>query len=151
MPLPDAFAPETVQALLARVDSLSAGSRPRWGTRDVARMCAHCATPYEQLRGEKGGGPWLMRILARAFLKGGIVGEAPYKPNQPTAPWFRIADPRDFERERARLRELIRSHHGEGRVAFEGRGHVTFGPLSATEWSNLLDKHLDHHLRQFGA
>ncbi len=151
MPLPDAFAPDTVQGLLSRLDSLAADRQALWGTMDVAQMCAHCATPYEQLRGEKGGGPWILKVLARAFFKGGIVGEAPFRRNLPTSPVFRIADPRDFARERARLRELVQAHHGEGRAAYEGRRHVTFGPLSATEWSNLLWKHLDHHLRQFGA
>lgn len=151
MPLPDAFEPAVVEALIRRIDTLRADSPALWGTLDAARMCAHCCTPYEQLRGEKGGGSWPLRLLARTFLKRGILGEAPYKRNLPTAPWFRIADPRDFERERTRLAALVRSHHGEGRGAFEGRIHVTFGRLTAAEWSTLLYKHLDHHLRQFGA
>jgi hypothetical protein len=29
--------------------------------------------------------------------------------------------------------------------------HPFFGPLTATEWDRLQWKHLDHHLRQFGA
>lgn len=151
MALPDAFAPDTIQGLLARLDSLGPDSRARWGKMDVAQMLAHCCTPYEQLRGEKGGGPWILKVLARAFFKRGIVGDAPFKHNLPTSPVFRIVDPRDFERERARLKGFIASSHGEGRAAFEGRTHVTFGVLSATEWSNLLWKHLDHHFRQFGA
>lgn len=151
MAFPDAFDPATIQGLLARLDALRPETRAQWGKMDVAQMCAHCATPYAQLRGEKGGGPWILKVLARAFFKGGIVGEAPFKRNLPTPRTFRVADPRDFERERGRLRELIKAHHGEGRAAFEGREHVTFGRLSATEWSNLLYKHLDHHLRQFGA
>jgi hypothetical protein len=151
MPLPDAFAPDTIQGLLARLEALKSDTRPQWGKMDVAQMCAHCCTPYEQLRGGKGGGPWILKVLARAFFKGGIVGEAPFRRNLPTPKTFRVADPRDFERERARLRNFISSCHGEGRAAFDGRGHVTFGPLTATEWSNLLYKHLDHHLRQFGA
>jgi hypothetical protein len=28
---------------------------------------------------------------------------------------------------------------------------LSFGALTKTEWSNMLYKHLDHHLTQFGA
>jgi hypothetical protein len=38
-----------------------------------------------------------------------------------------------------------------GRNAFEGREQITLGALSSREWNNLLYKHIDHHLRQFGA
>jgi len=61
-----------------------------------------------------------------------------------------VSDAREFRTEQERLSALIRSVHGQGAAAFEGRVHVTFGALSAREWSNLLWKHLDHHLRQFG-
>ena len=118
MALPDAFDPATIRSLLARLDGLGSDARAQWGTMDVARMCAHCCTPYEQLRGEKGGGPWVLKVLARAFFKGGIVGERPFRHNLPTPKPFRVADPRDFERERSRLRDLIQVHHGEGRSAY---------------------------------
>jgi hypothetical protein len=29
--------------------------------------------------------------------------------------------------------------------------HPFFGPLTSAEWDVLMWKHLDHHLRQFGA
>lgn len=114
-------------------------------------MLAHCCTPYEQLRGEKGGGPRMLRWMARLFFKESVVGERPFRKNLPTAPQFVIADPRDFAREMGRLLTLVGEFHGLGRDAFEGRIHVTFGALTARQWSNLLWKHLDHHLRQFGA
>ena len=147
---PDIFDPAVTQALCDRIGRLLPTSSPGWGRMHVAQMLAHCCTPYEQLRGEKGGGPMILRWLARTFVKAAVVGEAPFKPNLPTPKSFVIADQREFTRERDRLLECIRAHHGEGRTAFEGRVHVTFGPLGAREWSNLLWKHLDHHLRQFG-
>lgn len=150
MPIPDAFDPAVTQEICARIGRLSASSAAQWGRMNVAQMLAHCCTPYQQLRGEKGGGPAPLRWLARIFFKGSVVGEQPFRRNLPTPKSFMIADAREFEREKERLLALIASLHGEGRAAFEGRIHVTFGPLSARQWSTLLWKHLDHHLRQFG-
>lgn len=150
MALPDVFDPVVSNELCDRIGRLLPTSKLNWGRMNAAQMLAHCCTPYEQLRGEKGGGPAPMRWIARVFFKKAVVGEAPFKQNLPTPKSFVVADAREFERERGRLLDCIRTHHGEGRAAFEGRVHVTFGPLSACEWSNLFWKHLDHHFRQFG-
>lgn len=151
MPLPDVFEPAVTAALRTRIESLTPGTRALWGKMSVDQMLAHCTTIYRQTLGEVGGGPWLLRAFARTFFKTSIVGDKPFARNLPTPQNFRVSDPRDFARERARLLDLVARLHGEGAPAFEGRAHVTWGPLSAREWSNLYYKHLDHHLRQFGA
>jgi hypothetical protein len=151
MPLPDAFDSAALENLFTRLDALTPSTQHLWGRMDVAQMLAHCCVPYEQLQGKRGGGPWLLRFLARHFFKQKVVGEPLYGRNIPTPDDFKVADPRDFANERERLRGLVREFHAPGAAAFEGRVHVAFGPLTAREWSNLLWKHLDHHLRQFGA
>lgn len=151
MALPDCFDPAETGRLVARIQALTAASTPRWGQMDAAQMLAHCCAPYLQLKGELGGGPALMRFIARTFFKQAVVGEAPFKQSVPTPRAFVVADGRDLAQEQARLVDLLRAAHGQGAAAFEGRPHLTFGPLTAREWSNLLWKHLDHHLRQFGA
>lgn len=151
MALPDIFDPSVTLALCDRIKGLDPRAAPLWGRLDAARMLAHCCTPYEQLRGEKGGGGPLVRWIARLLFKETVTGERPFRRNLPTAKAFQVADPRDFQRERERLLGHIAAFHGEGRAAFEGRPHVSFGPLTARQWSNLLWKHLDHHLRQFGS
>lgn len=150
MPQPDIFDPAVTRSLCDRICQLDPRSAPLWGRMDGAQMLAHCGTPYAQLRGEVDGGPLLVRWLGRLLFKGTVIGERPFRRNLPTARVFVVADPRDFERERERLLAAIQALHGEGRAAFEGRVHPAFGPLSARQWSNLLWKHLDHHLRQFG-
>lgn len=150
MAFPSIFDPVTTGELKARLGKLRLDSPPLWGRMDVAQMLAHCCTPYDQIEGRTGGGSWLLRFMARTCFKGSAVGEEPFRKNVPTPKAFVIADPRDFERERGRLTALIEAVHGRGAAAFEGRAHVTFGVLTAKEWSNLLYKHLDHHLRQFG-
>jgi Protein of unknown function (DUF1569) len=150
MALPDCFDPKETETLLDRMASLAPGSAAHWGKMDAAQMLAHCCIPYQQIQGELGGGPAVLRFIARHFLKQAVVGEAPFKRSLPTAKAFRVADAREFERERQRLGAFIRAVHGQGAAAFEGRLHVAYGPLTARQWSNLLWKHLDHHLRQFG-
>ena len=74
----------------------------------------------------------------------------PYKKNAQTAPYFIIADDRDFEEEKARLIGYIQRTQALGQAHFEGKRSHSFGVLSAQEWNTMFYKHLDHHLIQFG-
>jgi hypothetical protein len=55
-----------------------------------------------------------------------------------------------LDTEREKLKQLIRETEQKGKAWFEGRKQLAMGPLKAVEWNNLLYKHIDHHLRQFG-
>lgn len=151
MPLPDAFAPQTIDELVRRIESLKPDTQPLWGKMSVAQMLAHCQVIYKQVRGELPPVPWLMRLLVQLFIKRSLVSDAPFKRGLPTATSFVIKDSCDFARERDGLVASIRAVHGEGRAAFENRSSPNLGPMTVEQWSNLLYKHLDHHLRQFGA
>jgi hypothetical protein len=56
----------------------------------------------------------------------------------------------DLEVERARCLALI-DEFAARPLAGEWPYHFTFGRISGAETSRLQAKHLDHHLRQFGA
>lgn len=150
MSLPDVFDPAVTVQLVARLQALTPEQGPRWGTMTPARMLAHCCILYDQIEGRHDGGPWIVRFLARTFLKDKITGETPFRENLATPRSAQIREDRDFGLERARLLGLIASIHGRGAAAMEGQISPVFGPLTARAWSNLLWKHLDHHLRQFG-
>jgi Protein of unknown function (DUF1569) len=151
MSFPSVFKAPVTAELLARVGRLQADSQPRWGKMNAAQMLAHCCIVYEEIHGlRKGHAPWVARFLGRYLFKRIAVGENPFHKNIPTPKTFVVADARVFDLERERLIKLITETHGLGESSFEGREHVSFGPLRATEWSNLLYKHLDHHLMQFG-
>ena len=62
-----------------------------------------------------------------------------------------MTDPRDFAKERARLVAIVKRFGEAGASAADGRMHSFFGRLKGDEWGVLMHKHLDHHLRQFGA
>ncbi len=149
----DVFDPAVAEELTGRIRSLTPDSRPIWGKMDVTRMLAHCCVPYE-LAYEEGHHPrpgGLKRFLLRLLVKPGVVNEKPYRKGLPTAPEFRIVDEREFTVEQDRLAGYVERTAELGRGHFEGRDYPNFGPLSAEEWNNLFYKHLDHHLRQFGA
>jgi len=148
---PDIFLPETNAQLFARIDQLRPDTQALWGKMKVDQMLAHCCVPYEQALGLRQDGPnVVMKWMLRLFFKTGMVNEVPYKQSLPTAPAFVIADRRNFEREQSRLKDLIRQFTAPGRAHYDGKEQISLGKLSADEWNNLMFKHLDHHLRQFG-
>ncbi len=145
------FLPSTTLSLHARIDALTHESQPLWGKMNVSQMLAHCCVPFEQALGERHDGPpLLMKLMVKLFFKKAMTNEVPYKQNSPTAPAFRITDQRDLERERTRLKAYVTRFQELGREHFDGREQISLGRLTAQEWNNLMYKHLDHHLRQFG-
>jgi len=57
---------------------------------------------------------------------------------------------KDFETEKAKLINSIRKTQKEGVEKLLPRDTKSFGKLTADQWNNMLYKHLDHHLQQFG-
>jgi hypothetical protein len=152
MALPNIFTPEVVDTVLTRIDSLSINSRPQWGKMNVAQMLAHCCVPYEKAYEENPSQPgFFKKLLLNLLVKKFVVNEVPYKRNSMTSPEFIVTDEKDFETEKARLTGYIEKTRDLGISHFEGKKSISFGELSASEWNNMFYKHLDHHLRQFGA
>jgi hypothetical protein len=148
---PDLFTPEGVHTMRRRIESLTPETKPHWGKMSVSEMLAHVSVAYEMIYTDRHPRPNpVMRWVLRKIVKQRVVGPAPYPHDAPTAPAFRITGTRDFTVERERLIGYLEQVVAEGRIAFEGRESLSFGPLTATEWNTLFAKHLDHHLTQFG-
>nr|ASV46725.1 hypothetical protein [uncultured bacterium] len=64
---------------------------------------------------------------------------------------MRVADERYLADERRRLCALIDRFAAAGPAGCTTYPHSFFRPLTPQEWAVLMYKHLDHHLRQFGA
>ena len=151
MAFPNIFTEACTQTLQKRIDQLSPMTQRRWGKMNVSQMLAHCCIPYEQALGERNDAPpFFMKLVLKLFFKKSMTNEIPYAANLPTAPSFVIVDQKDFEKEKARLIEYIKKLEKKGADYFEGRAQLSLGKLNSMEWNNLLYKHLDHHLRQFG-
>ncbi len=147
----DIFDAAVTEEQVRRVRALTPQTRPLWGRMNAPQMLAHVNVSYEMVYEDKHKRPgYLLRLILRTFVKPSVVGEKPYRKGAPTAPAFKIAGERDFERERERLIAYLRRTQALGGAHFEGKESHSFGPLTRTDWNNLFYKHLDHHLTQFG-
>jgi hypothetical protein len=141
----------TRDELLRRVDTIQAGSPRQWGKMSAAQMLEHTARALEMATGRKASKQALPgKLLAWMFRKS-FVGEKPFGKNAPTDPSFIVRDDPALEPAREKVKELIRELHTAGEHGCDGRVHSFFGTLTGAEWGVTQFKHVDHHLRQFGA
>ena len=151
MGYPSIYLASTTAELTRRIDQLNPQSQAIWGKMNVGQMLSHCAVPYEQILGTNTAQPPLfMRIILKLFLKNSMVNEVPYKQNLPTAPSFIRTEQFDVDKEKERLINLIKTIQEMGAEKLAATPSLSLGMLSANEWNNLLYKHIDHHLQQFG-
>lgn len=148
----DIFDAKAAQNYISRINKLSPETKRKWGTMSVDQMLAHLNVAYETIfESQKHKKPSaIAKFFLKNFVKIKTVNEVPYKQNIPTAPMFKIEGPRDFNEEKKRLIGFIQKTQQLGREAFEGKENHSFGRLKAQEWNNMLAKHLNHHLAQFG-
>jgi len=91
------------------------------------------------------------RIIGPAIKRVAFRDEEPMRRNSPTSKELVMTGEMDFEVERNRLSNLIGRFSTEGPSGCTNHPHAFFGSLTPNEWAILMYKHLDHHLRQFGA
>jgi len=142
---------ESVDEVISRIDSLKASSPRQWGKMDVAQMMAHCSAALDMAAGHINPPRMLIGRLIGGMIKPIYTNEKPFSPNNPTEKRLVVADARDFGREQELLRSKIREFADGGEAKCTRHPHPFFGALTPQEWSRGMYKHLDHHLRQFGA
>lgn len=137
---------------IRRINTLTEDSFPKWGLMSVDKMLAHCNVTFELIyETEKHPKPtFIAKWLSKNFVKPKVTNEIPYKQNLPTQAMFVIASDKNFEEEKKRLIGFVQKTQQLGADAFEGKESFIFGKLTSKEWNNMLAKHLDHHLKQFG-
>ena len=136
---------------IARIHQLTSTTTPQWGKMNVAQMLAHLNVAYDMAYTDQYPQPnFLVRWLLTRFVKAVVVGPKPYQKNGRTAPAFLVSKDQDFEKEKKKLIDYIEKTQSLGADHFEQKESNSFGKLTASEWSTLFYKHLDHHLTQFG-
>ena len=141
-----------VDEIHRRIRALQAGSGRQWGKMNLAQMLAHCSNGLEMAAGKIRPRRALMgRIIGRAIKRAVVRDDKPMYRNSPTAKELLVAENGDLEAERARLSALVDRFVAHGPAGCTSHPHPFFGSLSPDEWAILMYKHLDHHLRQFGA
>jgi hypothetical protein len=138
--------------ILARIESLRPDSPRGWGKMNVAQTMSHCALALEAATGDAVLYSTFMAKLIGPLFKGWIVGPKPFSKDSPTHPLLVLkAATCDFDRERKRLLAIVRRFHDLGPDSAAKYRHAFVQRLTGDEWGRVQYKHLDHHLRQFGA
>lgn len=138
------------EALRRRVESLTPASAARWGRMSVASMVTHLCRSARMGLGELAVEPKRMKAFQVFPVKHLMLYVLPFPHGAPTAPELLAPEPGPFEAERRELLELL-ERTGTGPIEGPGPVHPLFGPLSRREWGVVLNKHVNHHLSQFGA
>ncbi len=148
----DLFDPATAEQFRARIRSVNAESARQWGKMSATQMMEHCARGLEMGTGElKPPRVLIGRLLGGVVKPMALKEGAQMKRNSPTAPVLIVKDGADLEGSRTRLLGALDRFVAGGEKACSEHPHPFFGVLKPSEWSTLMYKHLDHHLRQFGA
>ncbi|WP_018611768.1 DUF1569 domain-containing protein [Segetibacter koreensis] len=144
------FEPATLEDIIRRINTLNPSTPRLWGKMEVAQMMAHCSAALEVATGQKTPPRMFIGRILGPFLKSVFTNEKPLKKNTPTDKSFLVIDRRNFEKEKARLVDLVTRFSTGGEANCTKHPHSFFGKLTPKQWGIGMYKHLDHHLRQFG-
>jgi hypothetical protein len=144
------FEPSVRVNLLGRIGQLKPESRPSFGKMNVNQMLVHCTGAIQMMIGElqvaRKPGPF-----RNPFLRYMVIHVLPWPKGLPTAPeLIPPADSGDFTSNVGKLKTAV-----ERLCARDPQGvfspHAAFGHINGKNLGVLMSRHLDHHLRQFGA
>jgi hypothetical protein len=135
--------------ILMRIDRVADGAPARWGTLSADRMLAHLGESMKMANGEVRPKP--KKLPIRFFpLKQLILYVLPFPKGAPTAPELLAGAAAPVTALAPALRQQIDSFASKAGLK-SWPEHPAFGHLTKRDWGVLTYRHLDHHLRQFGA
>ncbi|NOW96792.1 DUF1569 domain-containing protein [Mucilaginibacter sp. SG564] len=143
------FDQQTRDELIGRVNSLNRDSKAQWGKMNVYQMVRHCNLWEDMMQGrQKYKRAFIGRIFGRVALRRVMKDESPLARNTPTLPELRITGNGDMVSERTEWLAKIRDYANFSNPGFI---HPFFGSMTREQIGPFVYKHIDHHLRQFGA
>ncbi len=145
------FEASVTREIKDRIACLRPNCDRQWGDMNVAQMLAHCSAWMEMASGLRSQKQSLLGRLFGTIAKKSILGTEPIRRNMPTDKSFIVSDERDFAVEQQRLLDRVDHFTAGGPDRCTRYPHSFFGVMTPTEWAIMAHKHLDHHLRQFGA
>lgn len=145
------FTPSDANEILNRIEKIESISQRQWGKMDVAQMLTHCGNGLEMAMGIINPRRVFIGRLIGGLLKSVYTNEKPFSKDSPTSEEIKVSSPKDFATEKIRLKKLVKQFSEGGESGCTQHPHPFFGKLTPSEWSIGMYKHIDHHLRQFGA
>ena len=136
------------QEIKNRVTRVTPDSRAQWGRMSAPQMVCHLVESLKMALGELQVRPRRVPIRYPP-LKQLIVYLAPFPKNVPTAPELLARLPREWDSDVADLQAIVDRLQPRGGARWPD--HPVFGAMSERAWGVLVYRHMNHHLKQFGA
>jgi Protein of unknown function (DUF1569) len=138
--------------ILQRIVNITESSTKQWGTMNVAEMLVHCNLQLKlalhEIEGTKHEGSFILRTGFGRWM--GLYGPR-WKKGTTTPTQMNVLQQKlpigKVDAEKETLLNYLKVILTKD--AFQE--HPIFGKLNKKDWGRLIWKHLDHHLRQFGA
>jgi uncharacterized protein DUF1569 len=140
---------EARQELDVRVGKLAWDHPAAWGTFTAPKMVCHLADSLRMAMGD-------LKVANKNLpiryppLKQLIIYVAPFPKGAPTAPELLARQPSEWANDIADVQALL-ARAASARTTDSWPEHPAFGRLSRRAWGVLIYRHMDHHLKQFGA
>jgi Protein of unknown function (DUF1569) len=140
--------------VLRRLRNLRLGNTRRWGRMSAHQMVCHLSDSFRMAMGRKAVSP-ASGLLQRTIVKWFALHlPLSWPAGIPTRPELDQevggTTPAVFAADVAELEALVELVTAPSR-SFAWQPHPTFGVLTDTAWLRWGYRHMDHHLRQFGA
>jgi hypothetical protein len=139
------------EEIFARIDRLRPDSKPMWGSMNVNQNLRHMGMLFEIAMAKYKASPsfvppmpkWLLRLIL-LYIK---MPKGKIKTLKEMNVIENNIDPKDFDKERDSLKNLIDELTRSNTFAPE---HTIGGKFSRKDWGKFTYKHTDYHLKQFG-
>ena len=136
--------------LIRRLKTVSPEAKGQFGTLTAPRMITHLIDSSRMSIGEIEGLGTGLPVLSWPPFKQLILYVFPIpKAKAKTAPQLLATSPTEMAKDVDRLCGLVERFARPG-TTFAAT-HPAFGSMTRESWGVLAHKHIDHHLRQFGA
>ena len=140
---------ESRNELNERLRALAWNNPAQWGKFTAPKMVCHLADSLRMAMGDLPVEPKRLPIRYPP-LKQLIIYVAPFPKGAPTAPELLTRAPREWTSDIADVQALL--NRAARTATTDGwPEHPAFGALSKRAWGVLIYRHMDHHLKQFGA
>jgi DinB superfamily len=140
--------PDVYRSIRRRVESLRVDARRQWGKMTIDQMLWHVNVSMREAVGAYT--PRIKELpVPKALLRWAVIN-LPWGRGARTRPDMYAVSTHDFEEQKAQCLSLI-DRIVATPLSAEWPRSASTGKMTGKHWSQLTAKHLDHHLRQFGA
>jgi hypothetical protein len=147
------FDPLQRQHQIDRLQKLTPDTKPAWGKLAAVDLVPHLTDPFRTALGEYDAPPERSFFTTKFGKWLLIYGMKKWPKSPPTHPKY---DPEkhgrkgtDFENDKTALFNVI-ERFSSMPPSTKFRQHSAFGKISYKTWGFVMNKHIEHHCRQFG-